>query len=250
MKNKYILIGLFLLISNMLLSQVGINTPDPKATLDVKKNATTVSKPPGLIAPRLTGDQIKALNTNYTLNQKGAIVYATSAVTQPNNDPKTEIITTACYYYFDGVKWISLGACTDSVYGSDVIKIIYNGTAPDPTKTVAIGNYRFRFGSGTNAQPQISLISAPVSNKNVYIGFNQQYQTNGFQYRNFTTLFTPANFATYQNVASDSSNDIVDFELNIAHIVDIEANSYYRVTFYISGPSSGSKTYIIEAEKF
>ncbi|PXW12927.1 hypothetical protein C8D70_11019 [Chryseobacterium sp. CBTAP 102] len=232
-----------------LLSQVGINTSDPKATLDVNKNASIATPPPGIIAPRLTGDEIKTLDNQYTIAQKGAIVYATSPVTVPS--VKTVNITSPCYYFFDGAIWENLGQCSDPTNGSDIIKAIYTGTAPDPSRTVSIGDYRFRFGNVSgNFQPQIALINQPAANKNVYIGFNQQYAQNGFEYNNWTRTFTQSNYSTYQNVTSDVSNNIVNYELNIVNIVDVEANGYYRVTFYISGPPSGAKAFIIVAEKF
>lgn len=241
---------LLLLIGNTLFAQVGINTALPNATLDVMVTPSSTA-PQGIIAPRLTGDEIKALNSQYTTDQTGVIVYATSAVTQPNNDPKTSVITSPCYYYFDGVKWNNLGLCTDAVYGAEIIKTIYTGTAPDPTKTVSIGNYSFRFGNVSGSwRPQIRLISAPSATKTVYIGFNQQYQTNGFEYRNYTRDFTPANFSTYVDIPNDGTADFVNSELNIVHIVDVEANTYYRVTYYISGPDPGTKAFIIAAEKF
>lgn len=91
-----------------LLSRVGINNQAPKATLDVT-GKDTYTTPPGIIAPRLTGNEIQAKDGVYGTDQKGALLYATSAVTAPSGT-KTTNITSADYYYFDGAKWIRLGS--------------------------------------------------------------------------------------------------------------------------------------------
>lgn len=100
--------------------QVGINNTSPKATLDVTAKNTDGSTPEGLIAPRLTGDQIQAANAQYGPNQEGTIVYATSAVTTPG--PTTQNITAAGYYYFDGSTWLIIGTppnTTSNIYNND-----------------------------------------------------------------------------------------------------------------------------------
>jgi len=107
MKEKIILLaGLF--YTGLAFSQVGINSSNPKATLDVVSTSTDGSKPEGVIAPRLTGDQIKAADAQYTAEQIGCIVYATSATNSPS--VKTSNITAPGYYFFDGVKWNGMGA--------------------------------------------------------------------------------------------------------------------------------------------
>lgn len=87
--------------------QVGINNTSPNATLDVVAKNTNGSTAEGVIAPRLTGDQIQAANAQYGSDQIGTIIYATSAVTTP--DATTQNITAAGYYYFDGSVWKSMG---------------------------------------------------------------------------------------------------------------------------------------------
>ncbi|BFO67459.1 hypothetical protein KCF3NO3_34420 [Chryseobacterium sp. KCF3-3] len=96
--------------------QVGINTLTPNATLDVVAKTTDGSKPEGIIAPRLTGDQIKAGDARYTANQTGNIIYATSAVGTASS--KTGNITAAGYYFFDGSVWQKLndGNLTANLY--------------------------------------------------------------------------------------------------------------------------------------
>ncbi len=47
------------LVSFTSFAQVGIDTETPKATLDVVGKPSQVDKVDGIIAPRITGDQLK-----------------------------------------------------------------------------------------------------------------------------------------------------------------------------------------------
>lgn len=85
-------------------AQVGLNTSLPQATLDVVGSPTDISKYDGVIAPRITGNQLRA--KTYTSAQIGAIVYATAADTAPAG--QTINVTANGYYYFDGTKWVRL----------------------------------------------------------------------------------------------------------------------------------------------
>jgi|GEM_PF-3658790 len=117
MKSKiFITVGLFSL-GSMALGQVGVNNQSPQATLDVTAKTTNGSKPEGIIAPRLTGDQIKLGDAQYGAGQKGAMVYATAAVTAAST--KTANITAEGYYYFDGNIWQKIGSWSAYVWGAD-----------------------------------------------------------------------------------------------------------------------------------
>lgn len=105
MKKNTILLAI-LLFSGLAYAQegrVGINTTEPKATLDVEASPTDLTKTDGFIAPRLTGNQLKNKDSNYTNNQTGAIVYATEAASPTT--AKTINVTEAGYYYFDSNVW-------------------------------------------------------------------------------------------------------------------------------------------------
>lgn len=91
------------LIGISIFSQVGINNTNPKATLDITAGTTDDTKPEGLIAPRLNGDDIQRKDNMYGIDQKGTIVYAKSPVTVQSL--KTANINTEGYYYFDGNVW-------------------------------------------------------------------------------------------------------------------------------------------------
>lgn len=135
MKNKLFTLAL-LSVGFSLSAQVGINTGQPQATLDVVGFPSDANKLDGVIAPRLTGVQLKA--KNYTVAQTGAIVYVTAAETAPTG--QTVDVITPGYYYFDGTKWGNLNAdwrtvgnsgtvATSSTLGTDISTGNYLGTS-------------------------------------------------------------------------------------------------------------------------
>ncbi|WP_294240878.1 tail fiber protein [uncultured Chryseobacterium sp.] len=153
-------------LSALLYSQVGINNNAPKATLDITAKTTDGSKPEGIIAPRLTGDQIKSADAQYGSDQKGAIVYALAAVSTAST--KTANITAEGYYFFDGNLWQKVGLGVDtSVYkgsgslsGNTVVTqnantLAFTGTAvnafsvDDTTFSVDASNNRVGIGTAT-----------------------------------------------------------------------------------------------------
>lgn len=81
-------------------AQVGINTKNPKATLDItaKKDALVVE---GLLPPRLTRAELTEKgNTLYGAEQDGAIIYITDIV-GGNNQSQREYIDGKGLYVFD-----------------------------------------------------------------------------------------------------------------------------------------------------
>ncbi len=136
MKKKLLMMATITLSAAMY-SQVGINNQNPKATLDVTAKNTNGTSPEGVIAPRLTGDQILSANSKYTSAQIGVIVYATSAPT--SSSVKTVNITAPGYYYFDGSVWNGMGAqsTTTTLSISSVIDPNILGYVPSTTATAA-----------------------------------------------------------------------------------------------------------------
>lgn len=87
-------------------SQVGINTQTPLATLDVTGKPATTSAIDGMIAPRLSGDQLIGKDSVYTPAQTGSIIYITAMPTVPLTS-KTANISKTGYYYFNGTQWMA-----------------------------------------------------------------------------------------------------------------------------------------------
>jgi hypothetical protein len=99
--------------SNSVFSQVGIGTTTPKATLDVTGTPATATTADGIIAPRLTGNELAAKDAVYLAAHTGTQVYVTAAATTPAG--KTINVTAAGYYYFDGTVWKAFGSAASGL---------------------------------------------------------------------------------------------------------------------------------------
>ena len=132
---------LAIVISTFSSAQVGINTSEPHATFEVASKPLDDTKVDGIIAPRLSGDQLKAKDVLYkktTSNvegQTGAIVYVTEGVTGTPSE-KTTNVTESGYFYFDGLVWKKLNdskpapaATTYSKSSPGAVKIAVNQSA-------------------------------------------------------------------------------------------------------------------------
>jgi hypothetical protein len=149
MKQKKLSFGTLLLsfFSVGLYSQVGINTESPKATLDVVGKPALATSPDGVIAPRMTGDQLKAKDDVYLSEQIGTLVYVTHAVATPSI--KTAKVDKPGYYMYNGETW-------KFAFGSA------------PSDDIAIGELTYYHGSipagtsGTNILASTYLSDLPV----------------------------------------------------------------------------------------
>ncbi|WP_419868772.1 hypothetical protein [Chryseobacterium sp. CT-SW4] len=104
--NKKVLAILFsAFATSMAFSQVGVNTQVPKTTLDIVGNPAETSVSDGIIAPRLTGDQLIAKDSAYGTDQNGAIVFVTEVPL--TTSPKTVDVTQIGYFFYDAIaaKW-------------------------------------------------------------------------------------------------------------------------------------------------
>ncbi|MDR2235227.1 MAG: tail fiber domain-containing protein [Chryseobacterium sp.] len=100
---------------SLFFSQVGINTPDPKATLDIRAK-TDGSRTEGLMIPRLTGDQIQTMTGNILPGTESLMIYATSVPASPTS--KVAKITQSGYYYWSGTNWESVSSNLYTADGS------------------------------------------------------------------------------------------------------------------------------------
>lgn len=107
MKRNYTIIAT-ILFGSFAFGQVGIDTQEPKATLDIVARPTDNTKIDGVIAPRLKGSELKGKDGLYTTDQTGTIVYVTEELATADTTPKTVNVTSVGYYYFDGAVWQKL----------------------------------------------------------------------------------------------------------------------------------------------
>ncbi|MEG0697611.1 MAG: hypothetical protein RR447_10785, partial [Algoriella sp.] len=106
MKKHFIIVVIF--FSGTAFSQVGINTENPQATLDVTASAGDLTRVDGIIAPRITGNELFLKNNLYGSKQQGTLIYVTAPATDVNLSGDTIDITEVGYYYYNGVKWVKI----------------------------------------------------------------------------------------------------------------------------------------------
>lgn len=162
---------------------VGINTTEPKATLDIMASPQTATSIDGLLAPRLEGDELASKDALYTAEQTGAIVYVKSIPT--NWTEKTNYLYHGGgvgYYYFDGYYWQKLAQSepwvvenSDSKLATDSGQNIFHAG------NVGIGwfdlnsiNARLQVDNvpaGTNSgKPSITILATNTLNPGSYTG--------------------------------------------------------------------------------
>ncbi len=151
---KHFITMAVLFISLIIKAQVGINNTSPKATLDITAKTTGSTTAEGLIAPRLEGVDIKGKDAKYDTAQKGAIVYALSAVASPST--KTANITAEGYYYFDGSVWQKLS----------------NSSAPTVVVTSSALNGTYKAGTAMTASNTFTVTITNNSFSTADIAFN------------------------------------------------------------------------------
>lgn len=198
---------------------VGINTTQPAATLDVTGEPASATKLDGIIAPRVTGEQLRA--KTYTADQTGAQVYVTTADTAPAG--QTIEVTAPGYYYFDGAKWIALNAKNSEPW-FDVA-----------TKTPATSNTQNIYQSG-----KVSI------GKNVSNGVLSVYDTVGasnsallyLNYKNSTTNTNPW-LGIYGNLLNGSFSTLTNVN-DMAWIFSVDNNgSAYTNNGLLLAPHGG-----------
>lgn len=107
-------------ITSLLYSQaggkIGINTPNPKATLDINAKTDGTSQAEGLMIPRLTGDQIQTMTASIQPGTESLMIYATASPVSPT--AKVSKITQPGYYFWNGTNWESMGV-NSNIYTAD-----------------------------------------------------------------------------------------------------------------------------------
>ena len=243
------LLYIFLLLFGFCNAQyVGINTDNPRSTLDVVGNPTDVAITDGIIAPRLTLAQLNS-KTNYSALQTGAIVYITN-ITGATVTSTARVLRVG-YFYFDGTLWQPLSPENNSPVftaslgtgsgGTTNATIAANGfrTVPLPTLVSNVGggvwsgapNYTYTVGkSGTYIiKSSIRLVDGSPS-RNVFqaVGVANADIPDGIWQTNtgsrWTMLYTRIAFFNQGDVLrlyiySETANaNLSDASLNIALI--------------------------------
>lgn len=137
MKKNLIILSAFL-STGIVFSQVGINTPDPKATMDITAKAPkgVTTSPEGLLVPRVDRERAQSM----VGIQVSTLIYVDDVTTGTQTNTAINIDTTG-YYYFDGRFWVKLNSFQNSIdsinmYNSDG-SLSANRTVTQDDKTLA-----------------------------------------------------------------------------------------------------------------
>ncbi|MEN5308928.1 hypothetical protein ABE425_15555 [Chryseobacterium cucumeris] len=107
MKKKLFKLSIMFFTSSLAYCQVGINTTNPYTTLDIVAK-TNGAKPEGILIPRLTGDQIKSMESQLSAYHNSMMIYATSASVNLTGSA-IDITSPGFYYYNFGLaKWVAV----------------------------------------------------------------------------------------------------------------------------------------------
>ena len=219
-------------------AQVGINTETPNATLDIEAATTEVTSMDGLIAPRITGDQLQ--NKTYTSQQKGAIVYVTQSVTNHVSDkPQTFSVTNDGYYYFDGTKWIGM---------QKVLKLTKEQANELDYSTISKGDLVFVSQVApepVNPVPQV----ASINSVGYYYYDNDQWNNQSIDTTLGESVYSVSAESGFTLISLDVLNDFTPIDLsNLSP--NIGSNNIDSNTGYYVAPSTGyyHVTYEIQTE--
>lgn len=181
---------LFSLLCNtmLVLAQVGVNTTEPKATMDIQIATTDGTTAEGLIVPRLTLSQLVSKDSKYALDQTGALVYVTDA--SGTNSTKTKKVIAPGYYSFDGTIWQSLTP-DQSLRFFYMPSVLLPTDASDPSYNAVSGSfsidlyqaYSKQFGltdTGSSVKSP-GATSMPVLQSNAFEYFITYYDNSVFQ---------------------------------------------------------------------
>lgn len=248
-------------------AQTGINTIDPKATLEVVGQPTITTVMDGIIPPRLTGDQLQA--KTYTSNQNGAIVYATQASSSPSG--QTINVTSAGLYVFNSIinQWIAMSSNTVNSTSKNVFcdtndpntATIFDDELPVVTNTVSLIQNQQNIYYGLDG-------SVWIWNGTSYISYNQNYNLNVGQ--RVSIIRTMANSVVNNTILPATGLIELDATIRIdlrkvdnnyysPRIVNISANSK-KITYqtfsttsnqneqYVSGTLSSNSTLEVDGD--
>ena len=173
MKKNFLILSLSL-ASLQTFSQVGINTTEPKATLDVVGKPLETNVLDGLIVPRITASQLKS--KSYTSAQKGAVIYVTENFTNSADaTEQLEWVKSVGLYEFNGTQWKRAGNPEDTLY--DVVErgnyagrfISFTG---DSATKQGTRDGAFGFNATTNSYFIGNMNSNQTGQNNIGIGLN------------------------------------------------------------------------------
>ncbi|MEG1312747.1 MAG: hypothetical protein RSD40_00360 [Bacilli bacterium] len=206
----------FLLASGKIYSQVGVNNTSPNATFDVSAQADDTTKTDGIIAPRLTGTQLKNKDNLYTGLQDGAIVYVTEPLTSGQTTDRTINVLEKGYYGFNS----SLGTVGQWTPMFNINPIIVEGATVSPRLQISEVTLST---SGTNQaniySKTFTLVRKSLVHFNFSVPANNVVRANGQLLTDGTSKLFGVNDRLHKTTAPTYSNQ------NIIRDTEVFSNS-------------------------
>ncbi|WPO84118.1 hypothetical protein SD427_07225 [Chryseobacterium sp. JJR-5R] len=157
-------------MSSIAYSQVGIDTTTPQASLDVLGKSADVSAKDGIIAPRITKQQLASKTSGtYGALQNGTLLYVSDITAPTGTTPslgQVANVNSIGYYYFNGSVWVNTGNTSTpvNIYNS-------NGTLTDNRTVTQNGNTLSFTGNTANAfSVDGNTFSVDAANDRIGIG--------------------------------------------------------------------------------
>lgn len=201
---------------NISFAQVGINTTNPRVTLDVTSMPSNLSALDGIMIPQLSGDQL--LNKSYTKETTSALVYVTAVPTSPTGQVAN--IDKAGFYYFDGTLWQSLAS------GSSTISNRLSSNENTLTSTV---------NGATASSSIINSVSNRISGNSIYTSVNG-LESSAVTLPSSNTLASSTNTLTSTINGTAASANIIN---SVSQAID---ENTFALTTKVNGIASSSTT--------
>lgn len=214
---------LALLSSSLAFSQVGFNTPDPQATIDIlAKNTTGKStNVDGLLIPRVDRERAQSMKDIPT----STLLYINN-VTTGSQTGIAQNIDTIGYYYYNGTAWVKLSSTDKNIYTSNGT-LTENRTVTQAGKTLAFtatSNNAFSVDGSTfsvdAAKNSVGIGTITPGSKLSIIG-NFALGTN------YAGLSAPSNGAIIEGALGIGTSNTAPAKLRIVSQNDDVANEYH-----------------------
>lgn len=210
-------------------AQVGIDTNEPRATLDVTATPSDLAKADGIIAPRLSGNELKAKDNLYGTNQNATFIYATSAASPTS--AKTVEVTNAGYYYYDAVlaKWVAFQSSTGTQATTNIISNPANTITSTVNGVSSTTNAVNTVSNSLSSSNQLTTVVNGVSSAPIALTNTNIYSNDGTLASNRTVAMSDKwlNFTGSAHVGIGGIDAIA--KLNVNGSIQFGGDSHYGV---------------------
>ncbi|RNA61066.1 hypothetical protein D1631_03520 [Chryseobacterium nematophagum] len=169
---KKTFITLTIAVGTFAFGQVGVNTTQPKSTLDVM-GVSSPTVPDGVLVPRYSVTELAAKDAAYGTDQNGTMVFVTTGT---GTSGKTSNIAGAGFYYYDNPtsKWKGIAGNTTPISSFVVTDEIVTDYMVKPTDdyltlNITAGGHTLTLPTSPDVPIGKIIYASNVGNKNITI---------------------------------------------------------------------------------